>query len=76
MSEHFEIICLIVLAFILAKAVDFLWSLTVLVIRVIKENKTIINGFEQKLKKGEITKEEYNNLIRDFLDGCKRGDYD
>jgi len=76
MSEYFEIICLVVLAFILAKVIDFLCSLVLLLIRIVKENRTIINGLKMKLKVGEITEEEYNKQIKSFIEGCKRGDYD
>ncbi|MCL2007208.1 MAG: hypothetical protein FWG77_03895 [Treponema sp.] len=67
-----DIILLIIIALVLAKVVDFI----ITVIKIIFENDRIIKGFKQRLATGEITKDEYDYLIKDFLAKCKNGDLD
>ena len=63
MSNVSAIIFLTIIAFILAKVVDFLFTF----IKMTVENHRIISNYKQKLEKGEITKSEYYFLVKDLL---------
>ena len=63
-------VLIVIISFVLAKAVDFLIDF----IKRFIENHRIISSYKQKLDRGEITNKEYYSLIRALYDGDKRDD--
>ena len=72
MPNAFGIILRIVIALIIA-VVSYLFSI---VIEIYKDNRRILGEIKQKLDNGEITVEEYNKEIGEFVEKCRRGEYD